>query len=104
MDVIKLQRHKPESLYEEMHGHLDTQGTHQPDPASTEEPVGNGDPSSGQASPPAPRQTYAMNARGMAVVTALFHDPAPRRGPTALRGPKTLAKPLGGYAALSEPT
>ncbi|RYP48788.1 hypothetical protein DL768_005381 [Monosporascus sp. mg162] len=55
--------------------------------ASVEEPVGNGNPSSGHASPPVPRQTYAINARGMAVVAALFHDPrGGRRAPLLLWG------------------
>ncbi|RYP76865.1 hypothetical protein DL770_007148 [Monosporascus sp. CRB-9-2] len=86
-----------ESLHEEMHRHPDTQGSHHPDPASVEEPVGNGDPSSGQASPPAPRQTYAINARGMAVVAALFHDPGgERRAPLLLWGDfKAMMASLG---------
>ncbi|RYP41024.1 hypothetical protein DL769_011664 [Monosporascus sp. CRB-8-3] len=88
---------QPESLYEEMHRDPDTQGSHQPVPASVEEPVGNGDPSSGRASPPAPLQTYAINARGMAVVAALFHDAGgERRAPLLSWGDfKAMMESLG---------
>ncbi|RYO82646.1 hypothetical protein DL766_001090 [Monosporascus sp. MC13-8B] len=80
-----------------MHHYLDTRESHQPDPASVEEPVGNGDPFSGQAPPPAPRQTYAINARGMAVVAALFHDPGgERRTPLLSWGDfKSMTESLG---------